>query len=299
MGQHMFKDVLDSLCVGVYMVDRDKKITYWNQAAAEISGFSSDEVRGQRCSDGILVHIDRAGMDLCQFACPLERALFEGKQSKDEVYLRHKDGHRIPVSVCIAPLIDADGQVVGCSQAFTRNTPGYETLARLEQLEEEALRDSLTGLANRRHTEQRIEIKLGELLERGWSFGVLFVDIDGFKAVNDTYGHDIGDRVLKMLAATLRDNTRADDLVGRWGGEELVVLLADVTRRSMTNIAEKLRYLVEQSAVFVDNSRQIQVTISIGAALAERSDTVTTLMERADRLMYRSKGLGKNRVSVG
>jgi diguanylate cyclase (GGDEF)-like protein len=154
-------------------------------------------------------------------------------------------------------------------------------------------------VGNRRHAQTQIEYRLTELRGEGWQFGILYLDIDHFKEVNDTYGHDAGDAVLKAVARTIRNVTRAEETVARWGGEEFVVAIDRVSSgEEMTPVAEKLRRLIEGSVVVHDGAA-IRITVSIGMTRALEDDTTATVVARADALMYRSKEAGRNRVTVG
>jgi len=124
------------------------------------------------------------------------------------------------------------------------------------------------------------------------------MDIDRFKQVNDVYGHDTGDGVLKMVAKTLASNLRSDDFIGRWGGEEFVAVITDTDNKSLYGIAEKLRALVSQSSFTTDRG-SVSATISAGATVAKRGETMEQLIKRADRLMYESKSSGRNFVTIG
>lgn len=137
-----------------------------------------------------------------------------------------------------------------------------------------------------------------EYHQHGYPFGLLFLDIDHFKAVNDTYGHEMGDQALRNIAATLSSNLRSADTCGRWGGEEFIVILADTDATALLRVAEKLRTLVERST-FMAEDREVIITASIGATLVGKNDTVKTIIKRADTLMYQGKLNGRNRVTVG
>jgi len=167
----------------------------------------------------------------------------------------------------------------------------------MKQLEEMALLDPLTRLANRQHIEANLQRRLEEYTRYGWTFGVLFIDIDHFKKINDSYGHDIGDKVLKLVSLTLQNSLRPFDFLGRWGGEEFVALVVNVNEKQLVHIAERARRLLEQSQILLKQD-PIKVTVSMGATMAIRGDTLEDLIKRADRLMYRSKSAGRNRVST-
>jgi diguanylate cyclase (GGDEF)-like protein len=165
-------------------------------------------------------------------------------------------------------------------------------------LQETVLLDPLTGIGNRRHIEMHIKAELLMFQEASNPFGLLFIDIDHFKMVNDTYGHEMGDKVLRMIANTLRHSLRTTDTIGRWGGEEFLVLLNNINRNDMESVANKLRSLVSRSRLDGEHEH-LSVTISIGATIASKEDTMETLTHRADQLMYESKNTGRNRVTIG
>ena len=160
-----------------------------------------------------------------------------------------------------------------------------------------ALLDPLTELANRRYIELNMQTKLDEMRRYGRPFGILFMDIDHFKKINDLHGHDIGDKVLIMVSNTFIKNVRTSDIVGRWGGEEFLAIIPNINEDQLYFTANKLCVLVEQSGFSLD-SGIVQVTVSIGATLAQPKDTIETLLERADKLLYYSKTTGRNRVSI-
>jgi len=198
----------------------------------------------------------------------------------------------------VFPILDANQQVSGAAELFTDSTQKLDLQTRLEELQQMAMIDHLTGIANRRILENYLQSRLEELKRSGWPFGIIFFDIDGFKALNDRYSHRIGDGALRMTAQSLQANIRSIDQVGRWGGEEFVVILGNARLATLEHVAEKLRLLVEKS-VFWGKGSPVSVTLSGGATLALPTDTVQSLVERADQLMYQSKKAGKNRVSFG
>jgi diguanylate cyclase (GGDEF)-like protein/PAS domain S-box-containing protein len=295
-NESFYHAILDNLYDGVYFVDRDRKITYWNKGAERISGYTAGEVVGRRCSDNILMHVDNHGTPLCRDLCPLAATLLDGSERKADVYLRHKDGHRVSVNIRITPLRNEAGQIMGGVEVFTDNSLQLSAVARMESFEKLAYLDPLTGTANRRFAEITLHARYEEFKRYGWPFGLVFVDIDRFKCINDECGHAAGDGVLKMVAKTLMNSARSFDVVARWGGDEFIVVIANVDREQLIAAANRFRILVEQSSRAAGPVRQ--VTISVGATLVRSDDSETTLLERADRLMYQSKNAGKNRVTA-
>ncbi len=291
-----FRALLDNLHDGVYFVDAERRISYWNKGAERISGYAAEAVVGSFCFNEILMHVDCAGTRLCHHGCPLAATLADGEAREAAVFLHHRDGHRVPVQVRVAPVRDRDGRVTGAVETFTDNTAGMAALQRIEELRAAAYIDALTGVANRAFTEITLRAKLEELGRYGWPFGVIFLDIDGFKTVNDGHGHDVGDRVLATVARTLAGSARSFDLVGRWGGEEFLVVAVNVDEARLRLLAERFRLLVAGSAV-PSGRGDIAVTVSVGATLARPGDDPAAVVKRADAAMYESKRAGRNRAA--
>jgi diguanylate cyclase (GGDEF)-like protein/PAS domain S-box-containing protein len=297
-GSEFYKAVLDNIYDGVYFVDRGRHITYWNKGAERITGYTAGDVIGTKCSDNVLMHVDDKGQPLCSAGtCPAVASMQAAESCEAEVYLHHRDGHRVPIITRISPLTD-NGEVLGAVEVFTDNSSILEARQQIEELERLALLDQLTDVGNRRYAEMRLDARLRQLERYGWPFSVLFLDIDLFKQINDQYGHDVGDRVLKVVARSTRGSLRSFDMVSRWGGEEFVVMVENVDDRQTRSVAQKVRAMIEQSSL--DNGNEIvRVTVSVGATAARPDDSIDTLVNRADKLMYLSKKDGRNRVTFG
>ncbi len=243
------------------------------------------------------MHVDEQGERLCLKGCPLSATLTDGDVREADLFLRHKAGHRVPVRVRVAALRDATGGIAGAVETFTDNSPRLAALQRIQELQQLAYLDTITGVGNRRYTELTLQARLDELRRYGWTFAVLFIDIDRFKQINDAYGHEVGDRVLGLVARTIVGSLRSFDFLGRWGGEEFVAVVPMQFESQLAPLASRCRALVERSALR-EGGRPVAVTVSIGATMAVASDTVASLVARADELMYRSKTAGRNRVTL-
>jgi len=294
-----YKAILDTLYDGIYFVDAQRQITYWNKAAEQITGYRAEEVIGHSCFDNLLKHINDAGDELCLTGCPLVASIADGQNREAEVYLHHKAGHRVPVRIRVSPIRDETGRVVGAAELFSDNNIASRMANRMAELEQLALLDPLTRLANRRFMGDTLENCVRELKRYGWSTGIIFLDLDNFKQFNDRHGHDVGDEVLRRVAKTLAINSRGSDLFGRWGGEEFVGVVRNVDTAQLACVAEKIRMLVSHVTLPVDpDGASIAVTVSCGAILLRQDDTAESAVRRADRLMYQSKKAGKNRVTT-
>ena len=293
----LHRAILDSIHDGVYFVDSNCRILFWNRAAEAISGYRAAEVEGTRSNDCILRHCTSEGIVLCGAGCPLERSLVEGSPFEAELWLHHRHGHRVPVTVRTTPVRDDSGTVVGCVEVFSDNSRKITTIEQAKELNRLAFVDELTDVGNRRAVEKRLRELFSDPHGMGMPAGVLFIDVDHFKPFNDRHGHETGDRVLRAVAATLSANLRSFDFVGRWGGEEFVVVTAATSMRDLRYLAERLRALVEQTSIDVDGA-SLGVTVSIGGSVARVGDDRATLVARADELLYESKRLGRNRCTI-
>lgn len=287
--------LMSSLDSGVYFVDRNRRIFFWNKAAEFLTGYSGERVIGSSCSDNILRHISAEGVELCIQGCPLAGTIIDGRVRRTEVYMHHRNGQRLPVTVWAAPLTDASGQTIGAIEMFTDQGDRGSLLRELEKLRHEALADPLTGLGNRRYLQIVMETRLESVEKGGEAFGLFMADIDHFKKVNDVHGHNIGDRVLTMVATTLGSAVRPLDAAVRWGGEEFILVCPKVPPKALGEIAERLRLLVEHCWLELEDTSLLRVTISLGATRARRGDTLENLVARADACLYRAKNSGRNR----
>ena len=169
----------------------------------------------------------------------------------------------------------------------------------VEELKVLAYYDELTGLPNRRYLDSILESRFLEFENLNLSFGLLFMDIDNFRNFNNTYGHDIGDKVLKVVANTFVSAIRKTDFIGRWGGEEFIGIFPMANKAELEIIGEKIRALVEKSVLREENGNRYSITVSIGGAVLTEEDDIKSIVKRADENMYISKKSGKNMVTIG
>ena len=295
MDKKFYQDLLDRMSDGVYFVNVDRRITYWNSGAERITGYSANDVLGHSCGEGILRHVDGAGRQLCQHGCPLLAVMEDGQPREAHVYLHHKDGQRVPVTVRGQALRDPDEQIVGSVEVFS-NREVNPYAGKRQNRRDDSL-DSVTGLATRRFGELHLKTLMQAVSELTTTLGVLFVDADHFKDVNDTFGHQSGDAVLRMVSQSLVNGLRRGDIPVRWGGEEFLALLPGIDEAGLAATAERVRMLVENSWI-QKGETQVRVTVSVGATMAVPTESADDLVDRADGLMYASKRGGRNHVTT-
>lgn len=167
-----------------------------------------------------------------------------------------------------------------------------------QELLKMAMFDQLTKIPNRRYLELKLKSFFKDFRNSNRKFGIIFFDIDNFKKINDVYGHDCGDTVLISAGKILKRVFRTNDVFGRWGGEEFLIIVDDIDEKAIVASAERLRKTFESTQINCKN-QNLNVTISVGATVINENDTIESILKRVDELMYQAKQNGKNRVVVG
>ena len=289
--------LLDNLHEAAYIVDQNRKIVYWNKPAEIITGYKAEEIIGKHCYDNILRHVTETGQRLCHNGCPLLDSINNKQINEANVFLHHKKGYRVPVSVKTIPFYDEQEQVYKAVEVFTDVKDESTLYQENKQLQKEVITDTLTGVYNRYFIDYQIDTCIHEFNTFNTPFGILFIDIDHFKKVNDTYGHDVGDKVLKAVSKTIELNIRQEDYIGRYGGEEFVVILRHVSKDNIYKIAEKLRILIQEIDI-KDNDNMINITVSIGCSHYAHTLNKLEIIKSADKKMYEAKQTGRNKVVI-
>ena len=289
--------LLEQLYEGVYFVDTQRRITYWNRAAQRISGFTAEEVVGHYCQDNILNHVDDAGTQLCFSKCPLVTCIESALPHECEMYLHHKKGHRVPVRVRVTPIRNYDGKVIGAIEMFVESVSSKSRTDKLNHLHSRGFLDPLSELGNRRYLEIELFKALQDFRQHGLPFGAILLDIDHLRVLNEHYGHVVGDEALHAVAQTLANAVSDSDICGRWSVDEFLVIVPQNSVAKLGEIAERCRNLVERASIRLGPD-QVEVTVSAGACVVDPLDTMEVYIRRLENLLQRSKYAGRNRVTL-
>lgn len=291
----LYINLLDSLSAGVYVVDQERVISSWNKSAERLTGYKSPEIVGQCCRGNFLKYVDEQGVSVCGEECLAVKSMNDGCMHSMEVYVHHKEGHRVPILVRVSPIKNSHGQVIGAVEELCDNSSKSAYTHKIEELEKCALVDPHTGLMKKRGLEMNLRSVVCVMHRYGWTYGVIYIDIDEFEQINKTYGRAMGNDVLKMIAKTLQNSMRATDVVGRWEDDAFMVIAANINEDQLNRVANKIRALVEQSGFPVGND-SIRVTASVYVTIVKANDTVGTLLERIDKSMEHDKVFRKKHV---
>lgn len=267
----------------VLITDPGGTITYVNAAFEEQTGYSRNEALGQT------PRILKSGQQDPAFYRDMWETLNRGEAFRGEFVNRRRDGSLMHMEQSISPVTNAVGEVthyVSIGKDVTDRVRMEDEIRRL------AHTDWLTGLANRLSLGNTLETEIERSRRYGRPLSLIMFDIDHFKDFNDNFGHEIGDEVLKRLAKTVREALREADSLGRWGGEEFMVVVPETTGSGAEAMAEKLRNAVAR----METPCPTSVTASFGVSEMRPGDTPKTLARRVDEAMYQAKEAGRNRV---
>ncbi|QSZ42780.1 PAS domain S-box protein [Sulfurimonas aquatica] len=267
----------------VSIVDLNGIIKYANEALVAHTGYKKSELIGKH------VKIFKSGHNSDEVYKKLWTTVLSGNIFREIIINTKKDKQNFYQEMTITPMRDEEGEINNFIVTAQDVTNRMELESKLKTL---ATRDTLTGIYNRHKINEEIDIEIANYKRYARAFALLMIDVDHFKKVNDTYGHDKGDYVLKEITEIISRSIRITDKFGRWGGEEFVVLLPEITKEGAIKIATKLKELIANH-IFKDVGKQ---TVSIGVSEFHANDSKDELIKRADDALYEAKDGGRDCV---
>lgn len=268
---------------GIFSVNQEGFITHANTRALDLFGYSPQALQQLRI-ENLLVETEPrpSSPQRAQLTSKITSPYFSA-----ELHARKINGETFP-----AKISSASHTIEGTTQSIVI----VKDISQEELYKIAASKDALTQLPNRRAIDSELDLAFKRFKRNHTALALCVIDIDHFKSVNDTLGHQVGDQALIELANILKDSIRKSDFIGRWGGEEFVLIMENTDQKGALELAEKLRLAVEQH---FHNARFAKpLTISIGLSNCHQNDTTDSLLERADQALYRAKKNGRNNVSV-
>ncbi len=294
-----FAQVLDGLGHGVAILDPDCRLAYWNRWMERASGLAPADVLGRPITEVF------PGLDTAAFRRNMRSVLSFGIVAYFSQRVHGQlfpfppapgspEGFDLMQQHCVMGPLREDGKVVAVYLTVEDVT---ETVSYQRRLAELAMRDVLTSAYNRRFFDRRFVEELDRARRYGHSLGLVILDLDHFKAVNDGFGHQFGDEALKSVASVCGKIVRTTDILARYGGEEFCLLLPETSLPDSTALAERIRSAVERSPVKAFG-RCADLTISAGVAASRQGEGPDDLLRRADSALYAAKNGGRNRVET-
>jgi len=286
--------LLDNMYDAVVFIDAAGDVALWNRGAERLTGISENSLLQRQWQPELLDLADERGHEVVEADCPVHSAIRSGVQSLRRLTIRGRNGQAVAVDAHTIPVMEDDGTMLGAIVLFHDASSETSLEQRCQSLHEKATKDPLTQVANRAEFDRVHETFIAAHREQRIPCSLMICDLDRFKQVNDTYGHQAGDDVIKSLASLLKNGCRPGDLVARYGGEEFVVLCADCDNAAAARRADQIRLSLSHIPQPRMNGRS--VTVSFGVTEIQPGDTPETMLRRADRALLQAKTRGRNNV---
>ncbi len=286
--------LLESTSDAVIYVDHNARIIHWNRAAERMTGHSATMMLHQVWTTDLMGMFHENATPITPEDCPLKDVFTSRVQAIRRQQLKHRDGRTLYVNMHLLPVVTTERDMCGAIFLIRDASAQANLEQKVQTLYERATRDPLTGTANRAELNRQLPEFVNLHLEGGLCGSMIICDIDHFKRINDTYGHQAGDDALVVFGSLLREMARESDLVARYGGEEFVVLCSGCDLAAAIARAEEIRRAVERRNI--PSLRGNCVTASFGVTQVHLGDTDESFLARADRALLLAKESGRNRV---
>ena len=290
-----FKGLMNSVPIGCYVLQPNQTVEFWNHEAERLLGYSSSEMVGRRCIDSELGCSNANGTRIASDHCPAILALATGKPQTTQMFMRAKDGNDVLIRNTLAPLKDREGRIQRVVSLFVPLADGDYEHGLVKQIYEVATRDPTTCLPGRKYMESCIDDALELYHRTGRQFAILFADVDNLHYLNNTYGHVVGDKVLRAFALALRKYGRKTDDFCRWGGDEFVGILRLRSAEDVKGASRRFARIAEKGRVS-QGGQEIDCQVSMGMTVVRDEDDLKSVVARADRYMYEAKRHHANRI---
>ncbi len=290
-----FSKIVELAADSILAINEDMELVFFNKEAENTFGYKSEEIIGQHINKLIPAEYhEQHNQHIKKFLKSNVVARLMNNRNNLEVKGLREDGS---VFFCEISLIKVGMQTGVYLVAILRDIT--ESKEREKKLQNLAETDTLTGIMNRGTIENVLRKEIERASRYDKNLALLMLDIDHFKKVNDTFGHEMGDFALKHLTLICLDNIREVDFMGRWGGEEFVILMPEVDAKGVFVVAEKLRKSIENQPIEFQIGEKIQITVSIGGALFKKSNPQWEFLFReADTALYKAKEQGRNQFCM-
>ncbi len=278
--------LLEQIEEGLYLVDRERRIVYWNRGAERISGYLAQEVVGRSCHHDLLMHCTADGTLLCGSGCPLAAVMEDGQPRRAEVFLRHRDGHRLPVRIWGRALSDAEGRILGAVELFALDVaPGRRERQPSPETDEE---NRIAVAAPREFGEWQLKHALETLRRFGIPAGWIGLELNDAAEWRRRFGPGFLEAAMCLIAETVDANLGSRDLLVRWAPTELRALIDGAMPAELAALARKLQALVGASTLdWWGDARR--VSVSAAALMAGEQDTLESLERRVRAQLERAR----------
>jgi diguanylate cyclase (GGDEF)-like protein/PAS domain S-box-containing protein len=296
-SEKFLNTIFESINDPFNIIDRNYRIIKANESYARMRGKKVEQLIGRRCYE-----ILQNRQSVCE-GCSVKETFDTNKPTVKDKLVSYPGGQNIWIEIYTYPIFNEEGKVVNVIEYTKDITQRKKAEAErdilVDRLQYLSNTDDLTGLFNRRALIEKLEDEIRRTHRYKTDLSILICDIDYFKEINDTYGHDIGDRVLRAISNLLKESLRSIDIIGRYGGDEFLAILPETSMEGAKEIAERIRSAVEDLRLRGEGKDLIKTTISLGIAeFNVDQENIDDLIKRADNALYIAKGKGRNRVYI-
>jgi PAS domain S-box-containing protein/diguanylate cyclase (GGDEF)-like protein len=274
----LLKEILDCVDDGVCLLDREDRVLYWNHGAERITGYLAQEVFGRHCREDLWVCHDDDGAAMAEAPCPSTSVQQAGKPRQGTIYVRHREGHHIPVRMRAHALLDVNGQSTGVVEVFARASAQGRT--ELERAARHAGHDGLTGALNREYGEMLLAHEFASMKRFGLASAWIRVEVEGVDALKQRFGQGMVENALRLIASTIDANLNSYDALVRWDETSFRVMAAHAVEPRVADLAKRLVVMIRASQIkWWGEIHHVDVTVA--GVMTHAEDTVTTLERRA------------------
>jgi diguanylate cyclase (GGDEF)-like protein/PAS domain S-box-containing protein/putative nucleotidyltransferase with HDIG domain len=288
------KKLIDNMHDGVVFVDSQATIVLWNTGAERLTGVSASAAAGRMLVPTLLDMYNSVGQRVTNEDCPVAHAISTGVQWLGRVSIMGRQGATVAVDLHAIPVRGVDGSIHGATVLLHDVSSEKSLEEKCQALHAQVAKDPMTQVANRAEFDRMLINFVAAHQESNLPCSLIMCDIDHFKSINDTFGHQAGDEAIITVSSLLKSMCRSGDLVARYGGEEFAILCADCTNASAARKAEEIRKAVTNIKHSCLGNRSI--TVSFGVTVLQAGDTPETMLRRADRALLQAKDQGRNQV---
>ncbi|WP_197526107.1 diguanylate cyclase domain-containing protein [Botrimarina colliarenosi] len=288
--------LVENMHDAVMFLDSQRIITMWNSGAEKLTGVGATAAIGKEMTPSLLDMAAATGELIDEAACPIKKSLGEGMQALERVSVMGRNGQSVTVDMHVIPVsaTGRPGHFVGAT-VLMHDVSSEATLEeRCQALHAEMIKDPMTQVANRAEFDRMLAAFVEAHLDTELRCSLIMADIDRFKSINDTYGHQAGDEAIMTFAGLMKSMCRTGDLVARYGGEEFAILCADCNNATAAKRADAIRKKLSETPHTNLGGRTI--TASFGVTELQPGDTPETLLRRSDRALLQAKDQGRNQV---
>jgi diguanylate cyclase (GGDEF)-like protein/PAS domain S-box-containing protein len=276
----IYRTILDSIQTGVYFVDRNRRILFWNAGAERITGYQRHEVVGHLSRENILATCNDQGCESCGASCPFSTTLLEGKSKEANVHLHHKTGHHIAVHAWLTPIRDEHGSVLGAAASFDVLGKGVARIRQKGAFANHACLDEATGVPNQSFSNFHLRENLAGFAEYQVPFSIIVVHIERFDHHKAAFGHEAMISILDAVVESIRNSIRPTDFLGRWAEDQFLVIALNCTTNGLVKLTERMRKIFGRLTLHWWGD-ELSVTTRLGTASVQTGDTPETLIQRA------------------